>query len=90
MSVDESSGEGRDIRAIFWHSDVGDKLVGRISEPHGLNIPSNYVGGLVALADVVVLNSGAHCIREGLYKDVKIFAVLNPTQSTILFLNDWR
>ena len=67
------------MRAILWHSDVGYELVGRISEPHGLDIPSNDVGGLVALVEVVVLNSGAHCIREGLYKDVKIFAVLCQT-----------
>ena len=90
LSVDKSSGQGWDIRTILWHSDVGNKLVGRISEPHSLNITSNDVGGLVTLVKVVVLNGGAHCIREGLNEDVKIFIALNLAQSTILSLNDWR
>ena len=58
--------------AIIGHTNVRDELVSGIPEPHGLDITSDDIGRLLPRSgDVVMLDSGAHGVGEGLDQDVE-------------------
>jgi len=59
------------MSAISGHSDIWNELIGRISEPHCLDIASNNINSLVTFGKIVMLHCGTHCIGIGLHKDVK-------------------
>lgn len=86
MSVEQPSGECRYICAVVWHTYVRYKLVCGISEPHGFDVSSYDVGGLVAGRERVMLDGGGHGVGVGFDEYVKKGWSLYEIMFTILFL----
>jgi hypothetical protein len=88
LRVEESSGQSLYLGALFLHFHIGEELIGRVSEPHGLDITGDYVGGLILGSQDGVRDGGVEGVRVAKLEHTEQLGVLHNIRHTILSLND--